>query len=1279
MATKASKKFLMEESLRIAVQKQIECFLADDDQPSLQFPASLTSTQRGFIHKYVQTKGLKSKSHGKGDNRCLTIYKPNTNTHISYDAKLELSMDSTTMFKNFIRDNNMTDIEMLVAQESENYKLPQHYGCGFAVFKLTNPPHVYVKPEINDTRSKLPITSYRDEIISKINSNSIIVISGDTGSGKTTQVPQYILEDSCARNKTCRILCTQPRRIAAVSMADRVAYERGEVLGGTVGYQIRLESKICPSSNLIYTTSGFLLRCMISDASAKWLSRITHIVMDEVHERDRYTDFLFIVVKEALKINPTLKIILMSATIDTNVFTTYFDCPLLKIPGRMHAVHIYQLEDVLGMVGYFDSQIKSQRSKKSAPTETQMTKSLPITTSIDDDRRELIDETLQECFHGRSDFDQFFYLVSGEGVDVNVKHSDTDLNALLIAAINGLPDIIQTLLQMGADPTLVGGFGYTAKEWALQYGHSKCVEILEQAEAFNPDSIADEEKRAENQKRLQLYLDQTNETEIDHVLLFNTIKHIHEHMSEGSILVFLPGYDTITEQMNAILEGDIGSNIEILFLHGNMETSDQRRVFSKAAPGCRKIILSTNIAETSLTIDDVVYVIDCGKVKQISYDSLSESTSLTSTWISKACAKQRMGRAGRTSPGICFRLYSEKRFVAMEEFTLPELLRIPLTELCLHARIMTKTSIADYLSKAIQPPAASAINQSIRLLKTIGALDEDENVTELGYRLVDLPVDVQLGKMLLYSILMKCLDPVITIISSLSVKDPFVLNFENENQSTLSRKTLAENCGSDLLVFIKLYQMWLESKSKGNEYQFCRENHVSNGIMELINGFRAQVLGQLRTVGFVTPRGAGDMTDLNQNSNNFAVIKACFVAGFYPNVCRVDRKVGNLKSKQEKKLLPHVTSVLREKNLKSLKSILTNLPSEWIVFGEKSRVERLSLVRNNTVVSALTIALFCGPMHIPKQNIISFDDSDSENDEADTINTKFILDDWIYFILSEDAAQMIHRVRLHLSAMFMKTLADLHKKSVISTYDSKIVDVIAAVLEVEDEIGGFKKPENVGTRPILFSTKMRWQSRSGTDTSNTSSSSRAKSVNRNYQPKQAYTNALGISLYRKNEPVEESNSSDQSLHDFEQFVSSYKCEMQLKPKVRYFIVRTDCKDRILTAYKMDRNWQFSQRLLKHFKSARFRLDETDILLFFLTSKLTFYTVGRMKSNGHFLNVENFNMETVSSAEVRYMMHHNFPDMKHIDKYKNGEELLNTNCADQLLRLFLRKSFLNANR
>lgn len=220
-----------------------------------------------------------------------------------------------------------------------------------------------------------------------------------------------------------------------------------------------------------------------------------------------------------------------------------------------------------------------------------------VPSSVDDDRTEMINETLQECFYGQSDFDQFLYLVTGEGVDVNVKHSETKLNALMIAAFNGQTDIVETLLKMGADPHVIGALGLCAKEWAIKFSHTKCIELLQEAEKIDPKTVVDEQKIEDNQKRLQLYLEKTNETDIDHSLLFDTIKFIHEKLPEGSILVFLPGYDSIVEQSNLLNEGIIASNIEVLFLHGNMETSDQKRAFGRVAAGTRKIILSTNIAE----------------------------------------------------------------------------------------------------------------------------------------------------------------------------------------------------------------------------------------------------------------------------------------------------------------------------------------------------------------------------------------------------------------------------------------------------------------------------------------------------------------------------------------------------------------------------------------------------------------------------------------------------------------------------------------------------------
>jgi ATP-dependent RNA helicase YTHDC2 len=225
-------------------------------------------------------------------------------------------------------------------------------------------PPIRQNPAMMAGRQSLPIYPYRQHVLNLIQSNQVIVLSGQTGSGKTTQVPQYLLEECAMAQKNCRIICTQPRRLSAISVAERVCSERNETVGQTIGYQIRLESRISPTSNLIYCTNGVLLRCLMSGNPEEVFGGITHIIIDEVHERDKYSDFLLISIKENLHLSPNTKIILMSATIDANVFTKYFnDAPHIEIPGRLYEVDIIPLENVLLKIGYTDRRIEEAKKK----------------------------------------------------------------------------------------------------------------------------------------------------------------------------------------------------------------------------------------------------------------------------------------------------------------------------------------------------------------------------------------------------------------------------------------------------------------------------------------------------------------------------------------------------------------------------------------------------------------------------------------------------------------------------------------------------------------------------------------------------------------------------------------------------------------------------------------------------------------------------------------------------------------------------------------------------
>jgi ATP-dependent RNA helicase YTHDC2 len=498
-------------------------------------------------------------------------------------------------------------------------------------------------------------------------------------------------------------------------------------------------------------------------------------------------------------------------------------------------------------------------------------------------------------------------------------------------------------------------------------------------------------------------------------------------------------------------------------------------VFQSHGAFCRKIILSTNIAETSVTIDDVVYVIDTGKVKQKSFDSLTGTSLLQATWISKACGKQRAGRAGRTQPGVCLRLYSTQRHDHMDDFTVPEILRVPLTEICLQTKLIARqTTIGEFLAKAIQAPAPLSVRQSISLLQAIGALDEQENLTELGVHLADLPVDVRLGKTLIYSVLLKCLDPVLTIVAALSVNDPFTLPAYGRDKERMVaiKKSLAENSMSDHLALLRIFQKWNDSKNANRDRQFCAENFVSSGTMATICGLRSQILGHLRSVELVKSRGAGNIHELNTNSDSWAVVKACIAAGLYPNICRIDRATATLKSRLDTKIVPHSSSIFRDRDIKKSKDMLKTIPSDWIFYEEKSRFGRLNLIKCNTVVTPVTVALFAGPIkQTEEDNLTTMRDIDSDSDNDQGLpnvpaytEIKYTVDDWIYFCLDTETAFLTFHLRQKLNALLVKIL---HNPSQYfqSEKDSVVIKTITQLLDDEERRYKLPLPSNIGARP----------------------------------------------------------------------------------------------------------------------------------------------------------------------------------------------------------------------
>ncbi|XP_019259324.1 PREDICTED: DExH-box ATP-dependent RNA helicase DExH3 isoform X3 [Nicotiana attenuata] len=463
-------------------------------------------------------------------------------------------------------------------------------------------------------RKSLPAFKEKERLLQAIARNQVVVISGETGCGKTTQLPQYILESEIesGRGAFCSIICTQPRRISALAVAERVATERGEPLGDSVGYKVRLEGVKGKNTHLLFCTSGILLRRLLSDRN---LDGITHVFVDEIHERGMNEDFLLIVLKDLLPRRPDLRLILMSATLNAELFSSYFGgAPMIHIPGFTYPVRAHFLEDLLEITGY----------------------KLTSFNQIDDYGQEKMWKTQKQ---------------------LAPRKKKNQITALVEDALN------------------------------KSNFESYSARARDSLACWAPDCIG-----------------------------FNLIEavlcHICRKERPGAVLVFMTGWEDISclrDQLKAHpLLGD-PNRVLLLTCHGSMATSEQKLIFEKAPQNVRKIVLATNMAEASITINDVVFVVDCGKAKETTYDALNNTPCLLPSWISQASARQRRGRAGRVQPGECYHLYPRCVYEAFAEYQLPELLRTPLNSLCLQIKSLQVGSIAEFLSAALQPPESLAL------------------------------------------------------------------------------------------------------------------------------------------------------------------------------------------------------------------------------------------------------------------------------------------------------------------------------------------------------------------------------------------------------------------------------------------------------------------------------------------------------------------------------------------------------------------------------------------
>lgn len=607
------------------------------------------------------------------------------------------------------------------------------------------------------SRMQLPMWHFRQQVVDTVDQEQVVIICGETGCGKSTQVPSFLLEHQLSQGKPCKVYCTEPRRISAISLARRVSEELGEGKGdigsprSLVGYSIRLEANTSKETRLVYATTGIVMRML---EGSNELKEITHLVLDEVHERSIDSDFLLIVLKKLLTKRKDLKVVLMSATVDAERFSNYFGgAKVLNVPGRTFPVNVNYLEDAVELTGHtIDKRVKEK------------------IVDLDDD-------------------------------EVDISEPDGSFK----------PELLKTL------------------------------------QKYSP--------------RTRNTLSQMDEYQINFDLIVQLISRIATDASyidySKAILVFLPGIAEI-RTLNDMLLGDrfFQTNWLVYPMHSTIASEDQEAAFLIPPPGHRKIVLATNIAETGITIPDVTCVIDTGKHREMRFDERRQLSRLIDTFISRANAKQRRGRAGRVQEGLCFHLFTKYRHDSiLSDQQTPEMLRLSLQDLAIRVKICKIGGIEETLSEALDAPSSKNIRRAVDALVDARALTAGEDLTPLGQQLARLPLDVFLGKLVLMGTIFKCLDMAVTVAAILSSKSPFVAPFGQRAQADTVRMAFRRG-DSDLLSVYNAYLAWKRvcqaaTSNGGQEYQFCRKNFLSPQTLANIEDLKGQLLVSLVDSGFL--------------------------------------------------------------------------------------------------------------------------------------------------------------------------------------------------------------------------------------------------------------------------------------------------------------------------------------------------------------------------------------------------------------------------------------------
>lgn len=639
----------------------------------------------------------------------------------------------------------------------------------------------YAALSIEQQRQKLPVFKLRNHILYLVENYQTVVIVGETGCGKSTQIPQYLAEAGwTAEGRVVGV--TQPRRVAAVTVAGRVADERGAVLGHEVGYCIRFDDCTDPLATRIkFLTDGMLVREMMVDPL---LTKYSVIMLDEAHERTLYTDIAIGLLKKIQKKRGDLRLIVASATLDAEKFRDFFNQNETSDPAR--------------------------------------------------------DTSVTLTVEGRTFPVDIFYLQSP------------------------VPDYIKATV--------------------------------------------------------------------------DTVVKIHQTEGDGDILAFLTGQEEVEtvvsmliEQARALARTGMKKHLRVLPMYAGLPSFEQMKVFERVSHSVRKVIVATNVAETSITISGIVYVIDCGFMKLRAYNPRTAIECLVVVPVSQASANQRAGRGGRNRSGKCYRLYTEEAFDQLPQSTVPEMQRSNLAPVILQLKALGIDNVLRF--HFMSPPPAQSMVQALELLYALGGLDKDCRLTEpLGMRIAEFPLNPMFAKMLLESGNFGCSQEVLSIAAMMQIQNVFVFPSNQKSQATRVHRKFAVEEG-DHLTMLNVYEAFIKHNKSS---QWCQEHFLNyKGLVRA-----ATVRDQLKKllVKFQVPK-------VSSEGDPDPVLR-CIVSGFFANAARFHSSGAYRTIRDDHELHIHPASVLYAEK-----------PPRWVIYNEVIQTSKYYMRDVTAIESAWLLEL----------------------------------------------------------------------------------------------------------------------------------------------------------------------------------------------------------------------------------------------------------------------------------------------------------------------------------